>query len=787
MSDWIRPTRRTVMQAIPAVALGGPAAASVPRGGAEAFPLTAVRLKPSIYLDAVEANRRYLHTLEPDRLLHNFRAQAGLQPKGEIYGGWESESLAGHTLGHYLSALSLMYAQTGDEDCKSRAAYIVGELAECQNARSDGYVAGLTRKRGEIFEDGKLLFEEVRRGDIRHNSPFDMNGGWSPLYTVHKLFAGLLDADKWCGDPRAIPIALKLGAYFEGVFAGLDDAQMEDLLDCEHGGINESFAELYARTRDKRWLALAERLRHKKVLDPLTEGRDELAYLHANTQIPKVIGLARLHELTGNPRHAAAARFFWQAVTRDRSYVIGGNSDREYFQAARSTSKYITEQTCESCNSYNMLKLTRYLYADRSNAAYFDYYERTHLNHILAQHDPANGMFTYMMPLMSGTHREFSSPDNDFWCCCGTGLESHAKHGDSIYWKQGGDLFVNLFIPSSLDWKENGKTFALVSLTTGYPFSDRVKLKLDYLVKSREFTIALRIPSWCANPKVLVDGLEVLANIQDGYARVTRRWDEGHDLELVLPMVPRVEATPDDPDTIAFLHGPLVLAADLGAGDKPYDGPAPALVSSNVLNDLAAVDAERAVFRSQTMGRPGDMNLSPFFQQYQRRSAVYFRRFTDEQWAEEQKRLSAEAARAKDLDARSADAIALGDAKAEEAHKLQSKISYSVSYRGRAGRDARTGGYFEFQAATRGHAPLVLQATYWGEERKRAFNILVEGQTIARQTLDGEHMAEFIEVDYPVPAELTRGKRFITVRFEPETGHTAGPVFGCRLFTPSAG
>jgi uncharacterized protein len=782
MANWTGLTRRAIAGALPALIAAGSARARTQTAlQAEPFPMTNVRLSPSVFYDAVESNRRYLLALEPDRLLHNFRAFAGLTPKGAVYGGWESESLAGHTLGHYMSALSLMHAQTGDDECKRRVSYIAGELDECQQVRGDGYVAGLSCRRGDALVDGKILFEEVRKGDIRHNSAFDLNGGWSPLYTIHKLFAGLLDADKWCGEKRALPVAEKLGAYFEGVFAGLSDAQVEDVLDCEHGGINESFAELYARTGNRRWLLVAERLYHHKVLDPLADGRDELAYLHANTQIPKLVGLARLHEVTGQQRYGDAAAFFWRAVTQDRSYVIGGNSDREYFQAPRSTSKYITEQTCESCNSYNMLKLTRALYAAQPSAAYFDYYERAHFNHVLAQHNPATGMFSYMMPLMSGTHRDYSTPFNDFWCCCGTGLESHSKHGDSIYWRRGNDLFVNLFIPSTLEWKRGSRQYARLALETGYPFGQTVTLKVLELAQPDVFSIALRIPAWCDKATVQVNE-EARAPASPGYASLSRRWHEGDVVTLTLPMAPRIEATPDDPGTIALLNGPLVLAADLGAADASFDGPAPALVSANVLGALHAAD-QPSVFRSNGIGRPGDLTFSPFFQQYARRNAVYFRLFDDRQWADEQARIAADAAARKALDARSTDICALGEEGDEQAHGLDVKYSGAVTYRGRKGRDARTGGFFEVALKTKGRRELSLRATYWGEERNRKFRILVDGTEIARQSLDAEHPAEFIDADYALPRALLQGKASVRIRFEPDPNHTAGPVFGCRLLT----
>jgi hypothetical protein len=740
------------------------------------LPMEDVRLTPSPYLSAVESNLIYLHRLEPDRLLHNFRAGAGLTPKGAVYGGWESDTIAGHTLGHYLSALSLMYAQTGDAECKRRVDYIVDELAVCQTARGDGYVAGFTRKRGDVVEDGKVLFAELERGDIRV-LPFDLNGCWVPLYNFHKTFAGLMDAQRYCGNQKAMTVALGLAGYIDGVFVHLNDDQMQHVLDCEHGGINESFAELYARTGDKRWRALAERFYHHKVLDPLTAQYDELEDLHANTQIPKLIGLARLYEVTGEQPHATAAAFFWQAVTNHHSYVIGGHGDREYFQAPNTISKYITEQTCESCNSYNMLKLTRHLYEWQPDAAYFDYYERAHLNHILAQHNPPTQMFSYMVPLMSGVHRDFSTPFDDFWCCMGTGMESHSKHGDSIYWQSGDHLFVNLFIPSQVNWRER---HAHLELTTDYPSSSTVNLHITSLKHPSHLSIALRIPGWCANPGLKVNGKTAALMRQRGYAMLMRTWKTGDTITLDLPMPLRTEPTPDDPRTIAFLKGPMVLAANLGPSATPYDGPPPAIVAENPLSAMQPDTVDPAVFRTVGTGRPGDLTLEPFFRQYERNTAVYFPRFTDAEWSAEQTALAAQAVADKALDARSVDIARLGDDDDEKAHALQSKISYAVIYRGRKGRDARTGGFFSLRTKS-GNGPLILRATYSGDDRKRLFHILVNGHVIATQALEAEQRGAFIDRDYPIPVVLTAGKDTLDIRFEPEPGHTAGPVFGFRL------
>ena len=743
---------------------------------AKPFPLEAVRLTPSMYLDSINANIRYLHKLEPDRFLHNFRVHAGLKPKGEVYGGWEADTIAGHSLGHYLTACSQIHAHTGDKECKRRVDYIVAELAECQSQAPDGYVAGFTRRKDKTIENGRVIFEEIKAGDIR-SAGFDLNGCWVPFYNWHKLFAGLLDANEHCGNKQAIDVAVKLAGFIDGVFAKLNDDQVEKMLNCEHGGMNESMAQLYVRTNDKRWLALAERIRHRRTLGPMFLEKDELPNIHANTQIPKVIGLARLFEITQKPEYSTAANFFWKNVTTKYTYVIGGNSDREYFQSPNSISKYITDQTCESCNTYNMLKLTRHLFSWNTSAAFFDYYERAHLNHMMAHQNPWTGMFAYMIPLMSGTAREFSKEFDDFWCCVGSGMESHSKHGESIYWQNDDHLIVNLFIPSTLDWKEKN---ARVELSTAYPLGEDVTLAVSNIAKPTELAISMRIPYWCEQPSLKINGKSTKHVRDGGYITIRCKWKTGDRVTLTLPMKPRIEPTNDDPNVIALMYGPMVLAADLGDAKEKFDGVAPALVGSNLLASMKP-ESQFATFKTSGIGRPSDLSIKPFYSQWERRTAVYFKKFTDAEWAKEQTAYAAEQARLKDLQARSVDVMHLGEMQPERDHELRSEFSYPVSYRGKNGRDARTGGFFEFKAKVVDE-PLTLKATYWGQERKRLFHILVDGTRIASETLGYDKMGEFIERDYPIPQELLKGKSTVVVRFEPEKGHTAGPVFGVLIF-----
>ncbi|MES3109196.1 glycoside hydrolase family 127 protein [Sphingomonas aurantiaca] len=783
--------RRDVLMGTTAVALlsvgdqaFGKAAATLPTS-AKPLPLSAVRLLPSAYATAVEVNRTYLLRLSADRLLHNFMVYAGLPAKAPLYGGWESDTIAGHTLGHYLTALVLMHAQTGDAACRTRADYIVAELARAQAKRGTGYVGALGRKRKDgTIVDGEEIFPEVMRGEIKSGG-FDLNGSWSPLYTVHKLFAGLLDVHAAWGNTQALTVATGLATYFAKVFAALDDAQMQTLLGCEYGGLNESYAELSARTGDKTWLAVAERLYDRKMLDPMVAGEDRLANFHANTQVPKLVGLARIHELTGKPAPANAARFFWNTVTQHHSYVIGGNADREYFSGPDSIANHITEQTCEHCNSYNMLKLTQHLYGWQPDGALFDYYERAHLNHVMAAQNPKTAGFSYMTPLMTGTARDYSTAKDDaFWCCVGSGMESHAKHGEAIFWEGEGTLLVNLYIPAEARWQARG---AALTLDTRYPFEPESRLTLTKLARPGRFPIALRVPGWAnGRATVTVNGAPVEPVIAKGYAIVERRWKAGDIVAITVPLDLRLESAPGDVDTVAVLRGPMVMAADLGPAEAKWEQADPAMVGADLLAAFTPTVGTAATYATKGIIRPADLSFVPFYSQYDRRSAVYFKRFGEAAWTTQEAAFLAEQARLKDLAARSVDVMHLGEMQPERDHGLTSEISYPESYRGRNGRDARSGGYFEFAMKTRA-GPLVLQATYWGDERARDFDILVDNVKVATQHLEADRPGKFFDVEYPLPVALTKGKSSVKVRFVPHDRSSAGPVFGVRMVVAKPG
>ena len=432
-----------------------------------------------------------------------------------------------------------------------------------------------------------------------------------------------------------------------------------------------------------------------------------------------------------------------------------------------------------------MLKLTRQLWSWQPDGALFDYYERAHLNHTMAAQDPSTGGFTYMTPLLTGAERGYSTKEDDaFWCCVGSGMESHAKHGESIFWEgDDGSFYVNLYIPADATWARRG---AGVALTTRYPFEPESTLTFAKLRTGR-FPVALRVPGWAGDKAtVTVNGEPVTPVMAHGYAVVDRRWRAGDRVAITLPLDLRLEATPGSPRTVSIMRGPMVLAADLGPNATEWQQADPALVGTDLLAGFGATDAARGLYTAHGVARPGDLPFVPFYRQYQRRSAVYFKRFTDAEWTVEEAAYTAEQARLKDITARSVDVMHLGEMQPERDHDLRSAESYPVTYRGRQGRDVRSKGYLEFSMTVR-PGPLVLSATYWGSERSRGFDILVDNVKVATQRLDNDRPGKFFDVEYPLPIGVTQNKRTIRVKIVPHDGDTAGPVFGVRLYTAKPG
>lgn len=614
--------------------LAGAAFAAPVAPALQTFALSDVQLLDSPFKQAMERNAAYLLELDPDRLLHNTRLYAGLKPKAELYGGWESQGIAGHTLGHYLTALSQQYAATGDKRFRDRIDYIIGEMAQCQQAYGDGYI-------GALPPTELAALRQLRQGIVEAKGGFNFaNGAWVPWYTQHKVLAGLKDAWLLGGNEQAKEVTLKLADWVDAVTANLTPQQLQTMLSVEHGGMREVLIDLYAHTGNERYLETSRRFYHHAVLDPLVQGRDDLAGRHANTQIPKVTGAARSYEVTGNADDRTAALDFWKFVVRDHSWAIGGNSDGEHFFAPDTASKHLSAATAETCNTYNMLKLTEHLFEWQPQVEYADYYERALYNHILASQDPEHGMFTYFMSLKPGFFRTYSTPFESFWCCVGSGMENHTKYGEAIYFHGDDELYVNLFIPSRLEWKERGLA---IEQHTDYPHSDRVELVVQS-APAQAIALHVRSPRWAtAQPVFTLNGKALAVDATPGtYATIKRQWQQGDRLVFTVPMAVRTEALHGAPDQIAFLYGPVVLAGDLGpitrSESVPYspdqltnlgmDGvPVPTL-SGDVATIAKAVQRQPGPdlsFRMQGVGKAKEVVLRPFPELHYERYNVYWK------------------------------------------------------------------------------------------------------------------------------------------------------------------
>ena len=498
------------------------------------FGLTDVKLLEGPFLHATELNMNILLDYEPDRLLSKFYSEAGLRPKAEHYLGWEDKSLAGHSLGHYLSGCSMMYQTTGDSRFLERVNYIVDELKMLQDADCDGYIGA--------FPNGKKVFEEeVAKGNIR-SAGFDLNGIWAPFYTQHKIMAGLRDAYRLCGNQTALEIEKRFADWIGGIVIPLNDEQVQKMLHCEHGGISEVLADLYADTKDEKYLRISLVFYHKAVLDPLKEGRDILPGRHANTNIPKLISLSRLYELTGDTSDRKAAEFFWHTVTEHHSYVTGGNGNDEYFGPADKLKNRLGDGTTESCNVYNMLKLTEHLFKWEASAGVADFYERALFNHILSTQNPEDGHVVYNLSLDMGGFKDFQDPEW-FTCCIGTGMESHSKYGKNIFYHNDNELFVFQFIASELTWMEKGLT---VIQNTKYPEEQGTTLEFK-CENPLKLTLLVRYPYWAKNGMELkINGIKKrVKELPGSFITIDRTWKTGDRVEVNIPFSLRLEATID--------------------------------------------------------------------------------------------------------------------------------------------------------------------------------------------------------------------------------------------------
>ena len=752
---------------------------------ARPFALADVRLLDGPFKQAMELDAQYLLSLEPDRLLHNFRVTAGLPSDAAPLGGWEAPDveLRGHAVGHYLSALALMYASTGDARFKTRADLMAAELTKVQEADAKKFHPGYLSAFPEEFFDRVEARQKV----------------WAPYYTIHKIMAGLLDVGELCDNRQALATVTKMADWVAFRVDRLTDAQMQAALGTEYGGMNEVLANIYAATGNPEYLRIAHKFDHRAIFDPLLRGEDPLNGLHANTQFPKIIGAAREYELGGDRKYREIATFFWDRVVHHRTYVMGGNSDNEAFFPEEEFSKHLGASGPETCNTYNMLKLTRHIFEWSPSAAAMDFYERGLFNHILPSQDPETGMVLYYCPLKPGAWKSFSTRDDSFWCCVGTGMENHAKYGDTIYFHDDRSLYVNLFISSQLSWKEPG---VIVRQETRFPEEDGTHLTVTTKNPVR-FGLKVRYPGWARSGIVVtINGKPTSIDAARGsYATIEREWSSGDRVDVRLPMTLHTEAMPDDPKTIAVMYGPIVLAGDLGREGleliKRYGPSAPQVGRLKTptipvfIGDVASVPSKIAAadgrlhFATHGLAQPHEISLVPLYQIVDQRYTVYWKVLSAAEWTARKTELAALDARRKDIDARAIDTIVVNDENSERDHEYKGENATEGYFEGRRTREAR-GGWFSYVLKVPADRAVTLVCTYRGSEgRRRSFEVLVDGQRVAAESLE-YHPTEELDREYAIPESLTRGKDHITVRFQAQEQSTAGALLEVRTSAASA-
>jgi DUF1680 family protein len=762
---------------------------------ARAFPLDHVHLLPGPFKDRLDVNVRYLlDDVDADRLLAGFRQQAGLPEKAKRYGGWEARGINGHGLGHYLSAVSALHAASDDPVVKRRAKerveYIVSELAACQRANGDGYVLPVNKR----------IYEDLRAGRIKA-SGFNLNDEWVPNYTLHKVFAGLRDAYRFADNQQALQVERALADYLASVYEKLSPAQAQEILKAEFGGLNEVFADLSVDTGDPKYLKLAETVfHHDAILGPLKQGRDELDGKHGNTQVPKLVGLARDYLLTGDPADLRGVDTFWKSVVNERSFANGGHGDHEHFFPPRLFPQKLGPQNAETCNTYNMIKLAGMRFSWAPDAADMDFVERGLINHLLTNIGREPGEFGYFLPFGNVAYKTFSTQHDSWWCCVGTGMENPQLYPEQAYFHHDRTLWVNLYLASRLDWSERG--FALRQ-ETAFPESDSVRFVVEAKQHAR-LALKLRHPYWCAAPEVTLNGRAVAVDSKpSSYFTIDREWRTGDVVELRLPMTLRTEPLPHSGGKIlALMYGPMQLVARVPAASEKndparrrygdhikspgrVDTPPPVLVAADTAALLAAIKPDAAgfgAFRAPGVLQP-DYPLVPFHRVYQEHYAAYFPFHSPAEWAAREAEVrAAEAARIAN-EAATLDRVEPGFQQSEVEHKFASEKTETGDFRNRKWRDALPSGWFSYRMAVSPDKPVALLTEHWGADRGRTHELWVDGHRITATLRPGKRDG-FFEAAYALAPALTRGKREVTVRFVASNGRSG--TFGLRIVEASA-
>ena len=760
------------------------------------FPLGDVTLLDGPFKHARDLNIQVLLKYDVDRLLAPYRKEAGLSKMAECYPNWAG--LDGHIAGHYLSAMAMNYAATSNPECKKRMEYMLSELKECQEANSInnsewgvGYVGG--------FPNSKNVWSAFKHGDFSI-----YQSSWAPFYNLHKMYAGLRDAWLYGNNEEAKSMFLKFCDWGISITSDLSEKQMQAMLEVEHGGMNEMFADAFQITGDEKYLTAARRFSHRALLDPLSEGIDNLDNKHANTQIPKFTGFERIAELCGDEKYDKAGRFFWRTVTTNRSLAFGGNSRGEHFPSKTSCIDFVNvNDGPESCNSYNMLKLTEDLFRVQPLANYVDYYERTIYNHILSTQHPVHGGYVYFTPARPRHYRVYSSPNEAMWCCVGTGMENHSKYNQFIYTHSNDSLFLNLFIASDLNWKEKG---VKIRQETNFPYEEKIKLTITE--GASDFKLLIRYPGWVSKGalQIVVNGRDLSYSASpSSYISIERNWKKGDVVQISLPMHNWIEHMPNVPDYIAFMYGPILLGTKTGTEDLkgliaddgrwgqyavgeylPVDK-APILIEDdiqNIADKLVPLNDHPLNFKLHIkMINAMELTLEPFYQIHDSRYMMYWLALTSEGYQAYLDSLANIEKEKRELEKRTIDLVATGEEQSETDHDMQKENSGTGSILNEFWRDAQDGGYFSYQLSTNSENDLSLFVRYWGAEwGNRKFDIYIDNEKLVHEDNAGRwNQYMFKDVVYPIPDSMVSGKSHVRVKFHANQKNTAGAVYVIRL------
>ena len=763
------------------------------------FPLGDITLLDGPLKHARDLNVQVLLKYDCDRMLAPYRKEAGLQPRKPSYPNWDG--LDGHVGGHYLTALAIN-AATGNEECRKRMEYMISELQLVLDANNQRHEAWCHNYIGGVPNSAKM-WTAFSKGDF---GPYF--GTWAPFYNIHKMYAGLRDAWLYCGNEQAKNLFLKFCDWAVDITRDLNDEQMERMLGNEHGGMNEVLADAYAITGEQKYMDCARRFSHKMLLVPLENGKDCLDNMHANTQIPKVIGYQRIAELAHDVQYHNASEYFWEIVTRQRSLAFGGNSRREHFPTKENCIDYINDvDGPESCNTYNMLKLTEDLNRVKPNGMYGDFYETAMFNHILSAQHPQHGGYVYFTPARPRHYRNYSAPNKAMWCCVGTGMEDHGKYGQFVWTHDKGvkaendALYVNLFVASELNWKDRKM---VIRQQTAFPYAETSVVEV---AKGKgTFILKVRKPSWCDDFTVKGVGFDADSYEENGFVCIKRKWKKGDQVKISMPMHAYIKPMVNVPQYVAIMYGPIMLGMKTGNEDMrsliaddsrfgQYAGgkklaldKAPILLPKHlddIAKDLKPIPGKPLHFKLAThMENAIEGELQPFFEIHDSRYMMYWLALGENDYKAYMQKLADEEKARQALENRTVDKVSPGEQQPETDHRMETDNSDKGNTEGVFFRDAKDGHYFSYLMQTKGETDLSLQLKFWGQDEWRTseFDIYIDDRLLT--SVNNSHRwrtTQFKTVDYAIPSELVKGKKEVRVKFVAHKGKQVGQIYGVRL------